>query len=66
MIIQYISGNGFILKGRLKKNFLLLSLDWYLLRVVSGNTYLSKDSNVNTFSYTTTGNHIIFDFVMLH
>ena len=39
-----------------KKKFLLLSLGWYLLCVVSGNRYLFSDSCENTLSGTITGN----------
>ena len=39
-----------------KKKFLLLSLGWYLLCVVSGNRYLFSDSCKNTLSGTITGN----------
>ena len=62
----------------LKKNFPLLSVDWYLFRVVSGNRYLPRDSNENTLDITCTGNASVsrwviplvtiplLDFVMIH
>ena len=31
-----------------KKNFPLLCIDWYLFRVVTGNSYLPRGSNENT------------------
>ena len=39
-----------------KKNFPLLSVDWYLFRVVSGNRYLPKGSNESASYITSTGN----------
>ena len=39
-----------------KKNFPLLSVGWYLFRVVSGNRYLSRGSNKNVLCITSTGN----------
>ena len=62
----------------LKQNFPLLSVDWYLFRVVSGNRYLPRDSNENTLYITCTGNASVsrwviplvtiplLDFVMIH
>ena len=61
-----------------KKNFLLLSVGWYLFRVVSANRYLPQGSSENTLCITTTGNVFvarwvvppvtipILDFVMIH
>ena len=37
-------------------NFPLLSVGWYLFRVVCGNRYLPRDSNENTLCITSTGN----------
>ena len=39
-----------------KSNFPLLSVGWYLFRVVSGNRYLPRGSNENTLCITSTGN----------
>ena len=36
----------------LKSNFPLLSVGWYLFRVVSGNRYLPRGSNENTLCIT--------------
>ena len=64
-----------------KKNFPLmplLSIGWYLFRVVSGNRYLSRGSNENTLCITSTGNVYVtrwviplviislLDFAMIH
>ena len=61
-----------------KNNFPLLSVVWYLFRVVSGNRYLPRGSNENTLCITSTGNvsvarwaispvTILFlDLVMIH
>ena len=61
-----------------KKNFRLLSVDWYLFRVVSGNRYLPRGSNENALYITCTGNVSVsrwviplvtlplLDFVMIH
>ena len=61
-----------------KSNVPLLSVDWYLFRVVSGNRYLLRGSNENTLCITNTGNvsvarwviHLviilILDLVMIH
>ena len=38
-----------------KKNFTLLSIGWYLFRVVSGNRYLPRGSNENALYITSTG-----------
>ena len=35
-----------------KSDFPLLSIGWYLFRVVSGNRYLPRDSNENTLCIT--------------
>ena len=39
-----------------KKNFLLLPVDWYMLQVVTGNRYLPRGSNENAPFITNTGN----------
>ena len=39
----------------IKKNFPLLSVGWYLFRVVTGNRYLPRGSNENALSITNTG-----------
>ena len=61
-----------------KSNFPLLSVGWYLFRVVTGNIYLPRHSNENTICITSTGNvsvarwvislvTILFlDLVMIH
>ena len=38
-----------------KNNFVLLSVGWYLFRVVHGNRYLPRDSNENALCITNTG-----------
>ena len=61
-----------------KKNFPLLPVDWYLLRVVTGNRYLPRGSNENALFITSTDNVsvsrwvitlvtiLLFDLVMIH
>ena len=61
-----------------KKNFPLISVDWYLFRVASGNRYLPRGSNENTFYITSIGKIFVarwvlplvtiplLDFVMIH
>ena len=61
-----------------KKNFPLLSVGWYLFRVVTGNRYLPQDSNENTLCITSTGyvfvarwviplvTILLLDLVMIH
>ena len=61
-----------------KRYFPLLFVGWYLLRVVIGNGYLSRDSNENTLYITSTGNVyvarwviplvtiLLLDLVMIH
>ena len=61
-----------------KKKFPVLSVGWYLFRVVSGNRYLPIGSNENTCCITSTGNVFVakwvislvtiplLDFVMIH
>ena len=73
-----ISDNRYITWYSSKKNFLLLSVGWYLFRAVSGNRYLPQDSNENTLYITSTGNvHVarwliplvtilLLDLVMIH
>ena len=39
-----------------KENCPILSVGWYLFRVVSGNRYLTKGSNENALYITRTGN----------
>ena len=48
-----------------KSNFPLLSVDWYLFRVVTGNTYLTRGSNENTLCITSTDNVSVARWVML-
>ena len=45
-----------------KQNFPLLSVGWYLFRVVSGSKYLPRDSIENAPYITSTGNHTTFGF----
>ena len=47
-----------------KKNFPLLSVDWYLFRVVSGNRYLPRGSKENAFYITNTGNVAVSRWVI--
>ena len=61
-----------------KSNFLLLSVGWYLFRVVTGNRYLPRGSNENTLCITSTGKVsvarrviplvtiLLLDLVMIH
>ena len=61
-----------------KSNFPLLSVGWYLFRVVTGNRYLPRGSNENTLCITSTGNVsvarwviplvtiLLLDLVMIH
>ena len=61
-----------------KKNFLLLPVDWYLFQVVTGNRYLPRGSYENALFITGTGNVFVskweitlvtiplLDFVMIH
>ena len=61
-----------------KNKFPLLSLIWYLFKVVSGNRYQTRGSNGNALSITTTGDIFVaswvlplvtrpfLDFVMIH
>ena len=39
-----------------KNDFPLLSVGWYLFRVVTGNRYLPRDSNKNVLYITSTSN----------
>ena len=39
-----------------KNNFSLLTVGWYLLRVLTGNRYLPRGSNENTLCITSTCN----------
>ena len=67
-----------LLDAVVKKNCLLLSVDWYLFRVLSGNRYLLRDINENGLYITWTGNASVsrwviplvtiplLDFVMIH
>ena len=62
----------------IKKNSPLLSIGWYLFRVVTGNRYLPRASNGNALYITGTGNVFaarwviylvtipLIDFVMIH
>ena len=75
--ILYLTVDTF-LDVMVKKNFPLLSLGWYLFRVVSGNRYLPIGSNENELCITSTGNVFVasweiplvtiplLDFVMIH
>ena len=47
-----------------KKNFPLLSVGWYLLRVVIGNGYLPRGSIENTLCITSTGNVYVARWVI--
>ena len=61
-----------------KSNFLLLSVGWYLFRVVTGNRYLPRGSNENTLCINSTGKVsvarrviplvtiLLLDLVMIH
>ena len=61
-----------------KNNFPLLSVGWYLFRVVTGNRYLPQYSKENTLCITSTGNVyvarwviplvtiLLLDLVMIH
>ena len=56
-----------------KSDFPLLSVGWYLFRVVSSNRYLPRSSNENTLCITSTGNVsarwvtiLLLDLVMIH
>ena len=61
-----------------EKNFPLLSVGWYLLRVVSANRNLPRGRNENTLCITSAGNVfvarwviplvniLLLDFVMIH
>ena len=79
----FISHNRYIpwYSRVVKSNFPLLSVGWYLFRVVSGNRYLPRGSNENIFcitSITSTGNVsiarwvipleniLLLDLVMIH
>ena len=42
-----------------KKKFPLLSLVWWLVNVVSNNRHLTRGSNGNVLSITTTGNALV-------
>ena len=47
-----------------KKNFPLLSVGWYLFRMMSGNRYLPRGSNENTLYITNTGNVFVAKWVI--
>ena len=61
-----------------EKNFPLLSVGWYLFRMMSGNRYLPRGSNENALYITNTGNVFVarwviplvniplLDFIMIH
>ena len=51
--ILYLTTDTF-LDVVVKSNFPLLSVGWYLFRVVSGNRYLLQGSNENTLFITST------------
>ena len=46
------------------KNFLLLSVGWYLFRAVSGNRYPPRGSNENTLCIAGTGNVFVTRWVI--
>ena len=48
-----------------KNNFPLLSVDWYVFRVASGNRYLPRGSNENALYITTTGNVSVSRWMIL-
>ena len=52
----------------IKKNFPLLSVGWYLFRVVTGNRYLPRGSNENSTGNVSASRWVIplMDFVMIH
>ena len=47
-----------------KNKFPLLSVDWYLFRVVTGNRYLPRGSKENALYITITGNVSISRWVI--
>ena len=47
-----------------KNDFPLLSVGWYLFRVVTGNRNLPRSSNNNTLYITSTGNVSVARWVM--
>ena len=47
-----------------KKKFPLLSVGWYLFRVVSGDRYLPRGSNENALCITSTGNIFVSSWVI--
>ena len=47
-----------------KRNFTLLSVVWYLFRVVAGNRNLLRGSNGNTLCITKTGNVFVARWVI--
>ena len=47
-----------------EKNFPLLSVGWYLFRVVSGDRYLPRGSNDNALYITSTGNVFVARWVI--
>ena len=75
--ILYLTTDTF-LDVVVKSNFPLLSVGWYLFRVVSGNRYLLRGSNENTLFITSTCNVSVsrwvttlvtiplLNFVMIH
>ena len=48
----------------IKRNFPLLSVIWYLFRVVSGNKYLLRGGNGNTLCITKIGNVFVARWVI--
>ena len=59
-----ISDNRYIPWYSSKKNFPLLSVVWYLFRVMSGNKYLPQDSNENALCITSTDNVYVARWVI--
>ena len=47
-----------------RKNSPLISVGWYLFRVVSGNRYLPRSSNENALYITSTGNVFVTRWVI--
>ena len=47
-----------------KKDFTLLSVGWYLIKVVSTNRYLPRGSNENKLCITSTGNVFVTRWVI--
>ena len=61
--ILYLTIDTF-LDELVKKNFPLISVGGYLFRAVSGNIYLPRGSNENTFCITSAGNVFVTRWVI--